>query len=207
MAPLSSCVHFVLSCCHCNADTMASKNFVAWVSQINKLPKGGRMRQACPSAARRTSPQDNVVPFTVIEGPAAWRSADLRQRPEEWLYYLTPQVSPECMHEAHCGSAACPDDVNRFAESQSTSRYVFFDTACDADNLQDVEELDAAVQRAEASGIDEVEKVINRFSADTCTVRMLVNAPVQMWQSVPRDCDQSENSRRCAITAMRRCRP
>lgn len=80
---------------------------VATAKQLRNIP-------APPMPQLRTSPQDNVVPFTIIDGPAAWTSADLRQRPQEWLYHLTPQ---------------------------------------------DIEELHAAVQKVEASGIDEVEKV------------------------------------------------
>jgi len=33
-----------------------------------------------------------VQPFTIIDGPAAWKGADLRKRPEEWIYHLAQQV-------------------------------------------------------------------------------------------------------------------
>ena len=32
-----------------------------------------------------------VKPFTVIEDPSAWKAADLRLRPQEWTYHVTPQ--------------------------------------------------------------------------------------------------------------------
>ena len=40
----------------------------------------------------RTSSQDAVEPYTIIEGPAAWKASDLRQRPDEWIYCLSDQV-------------------------------------------------------------------------------------------------------------------
>lgn len=37
----------------------------------------------------RTSPQDAVVPLTVIEGPAAWIGSEIQQTPQQYIYHVT----------------------------------------------------------------------------------------------------------------------
>lgn len=74
--PLRACVHHVLATSPLTVDTQRPDVFTRH-AYLN---------------LRRTSTQDDVKPFTIIEGPAAWRAADLRASPEEWLYHLTTQV-------------------------------------------------------------------------------------------------------------------